>query len=91
MLFRSASGGRIQVSPVCATKHGFTAEQWESKASWYDSRLRKASFLILGGQAACNYPTVAQARSAFGPPAGSYQVGPYTVLIWRLNLLTMLR
>ncbi len=85
-----ASGGRVQVSPVCTTKHGFTAEQWESKASWYDPRSRKASFLILGGQAACNYPTAAQARSAFGPPARSYQVGPYTVLVWPRNLLTML-
>jgi hypothetical protein len=87
-----ASGGRIQVSPVCATKGTFSAEQWESKASWYDPRRREASFLILGGQAAaCNYATAGQARSAFGPPAGSYQVGPYTVLVWRRNLLTLIR
>jgi hypothetical protein len=87
-----ASGGHIQVSPVCATKHGFTAEQWESNASWYDPRRREASFLILGGQAAvCNYATAGQARSAFGPPARSYHVGPYTVLVWRRNLLTMIR
>jgi hypothetical protein len=86
-----ASGGRIQVSPVCATQHGFTAEKWESEASWYDPRLRKASFLILGGQAACNYPIAAQVRSAFGPPARSYQVGPYTVLVWHRNLLTLIR
>jgi len=86
-----ASGGRIQVSPVCTTKHGFTGEQWESKASWYDPRRREANFLILGGQAACNDATAAQARSAFGPPAGSYKVGPYTVLVWQRNLLTMLR
>ncbi len=86
-----ASGGRIQVSPVCATRHGFTAEQWESNASWYDPRVREASFLILGEQAACNYPSAGQTRSAFGPPALSYRVGPYTVLVWRRNLLTMLR
>jgi hypothetical protein len=87
-----ASGGRIQVSPVCAIEGTFSAEQWESKASWYDPRRREASFLILGGQAAaCNYATAGQARSAFGPPAGSYQVGPYTVLVWRRNLLTLIR
>ena len=87
-----ASGGRIQVSPVCATKGRFSGEQWESEASWYDPRRREASFLILGGQAAaCNSATAGQARSAFGPPARSYQVGPYTVLIWRRNLLTMIR
>jgi hypothetical protein len=86
-----ASGGHIQVSPVCATKGRFSAEHWESEASWYDPRLREANFLILGGPAECNTATAAQARSAFGPPARSYQVGPYTVLVWRLNLLTMLR
>ncbi len=86
-----ASGGRIQVSPVCATHGGFSVEKWESNAIWYDPRRRAASFLILGGQAACNYATVAQARSAFGPAAGSYQVGPYTVLVWHRNLLTMVR
>jgi hypothetical protein len=87
-----ASGGRIQVSPVCAIKGRFSAEQWESKASWYDPRRREASFLVLGGQAAaCNYATAGQARSAFGPPAGSYHVGPYTVLVWPRNLLTMIR
>ncbi len=87
-----ASGGRIQVSPVCATKHGFSVRQRESKDSWYDPRVQKARFLILGGQAvACNYATAAQARSAFGPPAGLYHVGPYTVLVWRRNLLTLLR
>ena len=84
-----ASGGHIQVSPVCATKGRFIAEKWESKASWYDPRLREARFLILGEQAACNNATAAQARSAFGPPAGSYQVGPYTVLVWRRNLLSL--
>jgi hypothetical protein len=84
-----ASGGRIQVSPVCAVKGRFSAEKWEAKASWYDPRRQEADFLILGGLAACNYATVAQARSAFGPPAGSYRVGPYTVLVWHRNLLTM--
>jgi hypothetical protein len=86
-----ASGGRIQVSPVCTTKDSFSVDQWESKAIWYDPRLREASFLILGGQASCDHATAAQARSAFGPPAGSYKVGPYTVLVWPRNLLAMVR
>jgi hypothetical protein len=85
-----ASGGRIQVSPVCATKNRFSVEKWESKASWYDPRIQDARFLILG-QATCNYATAAQARSAFGHPAGTYQVGPYTVLVWPRNLLSLVR
>jgi hypothetical protein len=35
---------------------------------------------------------VADLRAAFGPPAASYRVGRYTVLVWRHeNLLTRLR
>jgi hypothetical protein len=86
-----ASGGRVQVSPVCVIRDRVSVERWESKTIWYDPRWREASFLILGGQAICNYATAAQARSAFGPPAGSYHVGRYTVLVWSRNLLSMLR
>ena len=86
-----ASGGRIQVSPVCVTRDRVSVEHWESKAIWYDPRWREARFLILGGQADCYYVTAAQARSAFGPPARSYHVGPYTVLVWSRNLLATVR
>jgi hypothetical protein len=83
-----ASGGRVQVSPVCASGGRFTADKWESRAAWYDPGQRVADFLVIGGPAFCNDATAAQARSAFGPPAHSYQIGPYTVLVWHRNLLT---
>ena len=86
-----ASGNSIQVSPVCATKDGFSVDQWESKAIWYDPQLRTANFLIVGGQSGCNHADLADGRSAFGPPAQTYKVGPYTIMVWNRNLLTMIR
>src|SRR6202043_3184464 len=29
-----ASGGRVQVSPVCLSSGRFTADKWESRAAW---------------------------------------------------------
>jgi hypothetical protein len=86
-----ASDGRIQVSPVCAVGRTFSAEQWESNTIWYNRHSRRANFLIVGGKASCNSATAAEARLAFGRPAGSYQVGPYTILVWKQNLLASLR
>ena len=86
-----ASGWRVQVSPVCPAKNSFSMEQWESKAIWYSPRQREANFLVVGGQVSCHQATAAQGRSVFGPPAETYKVGPYTILVWRRNLLTVLR
>ncbi len=90
-----ASGNRVQVRPVCAVAGRLgpellRAEQWESKASWYDPQHTYANFLVLGQPAFCNKATAREARSAFGPPARSYHVGGYTVLVWDKNLLAML-
>jgi hypothetical protein len=62
---------------------------WESKASWYDPRSNRATFLVTDSQAGFfNYfqasPT---ALARYGPPAHTYHFGPYTVLVWDKNLL----
>lgn len=85
-----ASGGRVQVSPVCARAGRFTREQWESESAWYDPQRQYADFLVLGGSAFCNNATVAQASAAFGRPAQTGHVAGYTILIWDKNLLTRL-
>ncbi len=85
-----SSHGRVQVSPVCGGPGRFTRETWESQASWYDPARRYANFLILGGAATCNHATAAQARSVFGPPAQTYYVAGYAVMVWPENLLASL-
>jgi hypothetical protein len=62
---------------------------WESKASWYDPRSQRATFLVTDGQSGFfNYwqPSPA-ALAAYGPPARVYRFGPYTVFVWDKNLL----
>jgi hypothetical protein len=62
---------------------------WEAKASWYDPSSNRATFLVTDSQAGFfNYfqPSPA-ALARYGPPARTYHVGPYTVLVWDKNLL----
>jgi hypothetical protein len=59
---------------------------WETKGSWYDQR---ATFLVTENQAGYfnHFQPSASALAALGPPARTYHVGPYTVLVWNKNLL----
>jgi hypothetical protein len=62
---------------------------WESKASWYDPRSQRATFLVTDSQPGFfDYwqPSPA-ALAAYGPPARTYRFGPYTVFVWDKNLL----
>src|SRR5580704_5299290 len=60
---------------------------WETKGSWYDQR---ATFLVTENQAGYfnHFKPSASALAALGPPARTYHVGPYTVLVWNKNLLS---
>ena len=60
---------------------------WEAKGSWYDER---ATFLVTENQAGYfnHFQPSASALAALGPPARTYHVGPYTVLVWNKNLLS---
>jgi hypothetical protein len=62
---------------------------WESKASWYDPRSQRATFLVTDSQPGFfNYwqPSPA-ALAEYGRPARIYRFGPYTVFVWNKNLL----
>jgi hypothetical protein len=62
---------------------------WESKASWYDPRSQRATFLVTDSQPGFfNYwqPSPA-ALAAYGRPARVYRFGSYTVFVWGKNLL----
>jgi hypothetical protein len=62
---------------------------WESKASWYDPASYQPTFLVTDSQPGFFHywkPNPA-ALAAYGPPARTYHVGPYTVFVWDKNLL----
>jgi hypothetical protein len=62
---------------------------WEAKGSWYDPGSQRATFLVTDSQAGFfnHWEPSASALAALGPPARTYHVGPYTVLVWNTNLL----
>jgi len=62
---------------------------WESKPSWYDPASYRPTFLVTDSQPGFFHhwmPNPA-ALAAYGPPAHTYHVGPYTVFVWDKNLL----
>lgn len=85
------SGGKITVLAVTGGgKNGhITPQHWETDVRLGEpARSRHADFVILS-------PAERQLRhsavlATFGPSAGSYRVGPYTVLVWHGNLLPKL-
>ncbi|HKB30977.1 MAG TPA: hypothetical protein VKD26_09080 [Streptosporangiaceae bacterium] len=84
-----ASGGRVQLRPVAWRGNSIAASEWESQVSWFDPRRHDANFAVLVGDPP--NPSLSPVRATFGPPARTYHVGPYTVLVWNGNLLTRLR
>jgi hypothetical protein len=62
---------------------------WEAKPSWYDPASYRPTFLVTDSQPGFFHywkPNPA-ALAAYGPPAHTYHVGPYTVFVWDKNLL----
>jgi hypothetical protein len=90
------SGGRVDLMPVAVRGGRVRALLYQTPASAYDPRLHDANFLVTGvpgasagetGQTASD----AAVRATFGPAARKYRFDGYTVLVWRVNLLTRMR
>ena len=62
---------------------------WEAKGSWYDPGSHHATFLVTDNQPGFfnRWAPSQAALASYGPPAHTYRVGPYTVLVWDKNLL----
>ena len=76
-----ASGGRVTVAPLAFG--AAAARHWEANAAWYDPRSHYANFVITKAPSAANWP-------GFGRPVRTYHYGPYTIMVWRRNLLLLL-
>ena len=87
------SGNRVQIRLVSPAGALLTAGAEEVNASWYDPARATANFVVLF-PGVSGYPGFTRAHAAlatFGPPARTYHVGPYLVLVWNKNLLKELR
>jgi hypothetical protein len=81
------SDGAVTVRAVQSSLRPYL---WETRGSWYDPASQRATFLVTerGTGYFNHWQPSASALAALGPPARTYHVGPYTVLVWNKNLLS---
>ena len=82
------SGGAVQVRALL--QQNMQHDLWMSDERWYDPAAHYAGFIVLDSQPGLyNHwaPPAPLIRRYFGVPAQVYHVGPYTIEVWRHNLL----
>lgn len=85
------SGNHVVVRATRIFRDRLVTTTWETNSSWFDARQHDATFVIwrlpgtCGGTAACSILT--DVRRMYGPPAVTYRIDGYSVLVWNKNLL----
>ncbi len=81
------SGGAVTIRALVPGT--LQPDLWEAKASWYDPGAHRATFLVTDSQRGFfnHWMPEPAALAAYGPPARTYHLGPYTILVWDKNLL----
>src|SRR5262249_52733052 len=91
-LVTASSGGRVAVRPIYARpvspeRHKMMPLPWMTDAHWFKDE--PATFVVLENISGSAYQFGLNERNcqvSFGPIAGRFDVGPYTVLIWYHDL-----
>ena len=82
------SGGRLLLITPSWERTGVRPRAYQSEASWADPRLHYANFVVNtaidGPRSDIPYRYL---LAAFGPPAQTYHVGPFVIMVWHKNLL----
>lgn len=87
------SGNLVRVRPVSRTGSRLSVAPWESSASWYNPSAGDARFVVISRHSnLCWRITLGEwqdsARTTFGPPAATYHVAGFLVLVWDRNILS---
>jgi hypothetical protein len=82
------SGNQVQVRTVETTGREITTYAWESDAAWYDPAEHYANFVIVSPTAT---PTLSSVVGVFGKPTSTNLVGQDKVLIYKKNLLPLVK
>jgi hypothetical protein len=70
---------------------GAVPRLYQSSASWYDPRAQYANFVVSGSaDGPADLIPQADVIALAGPPAGTYEFGSFTVMVWDENLLALL-
>ncbi len=89
------SHGRVQVRAIGVNDVGQLTGRswWQAKQAWYDPAAQDANFLISVSTPARwqDQPLIQQMEAEAGRPDRVYQVGPYSVAVWKVNLFAHLR
>ena len=82
------SGDRVHLLGVSWGADKSVPRIYQSDVSWYDPKLHYANFIVNTGadKPQAIIPS-GDWLKAFGPPAKTYQYGPYTIMVWNKNLL----
>jgi hypothetical protein len=84
-----ASGGAVDLRPINWYNNDAAAGPYEFNQAWYNPRTHDANFVVL-----MNPPQPLdeianwEILDRFGPPAQTYDFGPYVIMTWDSNLLT---
>jgi hypothetical protein len=82
------SGNHVQVRPVRTYRDEVVWTNLQVDSAWYRSGAHDASFVIwIPGACHDLCLTRTGLRGGFGPPAATYRIGPFLVLVYRQNLL----
>jgi len=86
------TGGRVTIRAVTTGGGKIVPYQWESKPGWYAPGTQYADFVVLQNQPGffTEWSPGREVRATFGAPAQTFHTGPYTVLVWKQNLLAAL-
>jgi len=63
---------------------------YQSAASWYDPRGQDADFVVTSDDGPADLIPRGEILALAGPPAATYHVQSFTVLVWHVNLLALL-
>jgi hypothetical protein len=65
---------------------------WMAKADWYNPKRHRANFVIMDSQPGnfSHWEPYLLVKRYFGPPARTYRLGWYTIMVWNRNLLKAL-
>jgi hypothetical protein len=83
------SGDRLHVRQLTPAGPRLVPYDWNSAAAWYNARSQAANFVVLA-PATSGYPGFTNTEAVlrtFGPPAHTYRVDAYRILVWKKNLL----
>jgi hypothetical protein len=84
------SGQQVKVRALM--QYTLEPDLWMSNADWYNPKRHRANFVITDSQPGnfSHWEPYLLIKRYFGPPARTYRLGWYTIMVWNRNLLKAL-